>query len=393
MPDFVKIKDKPKLYQAADTENIKAVVGGKNTENFAPSANISFKMRSGEEKYFFNICDDIKQVKTVGKEEDWNGNKLKIKDGDIESTFELFDTSLKIERVFHKKPTTAPRYKLKYSKGISFHYQPELTQEEIDEGVVRPDNVVGSYAVRCDKQGHYKDENGKTRVDYGCGKIGHLYAPYWTDAEGEKVKGVQRVEGDYLIFDLPDQTWIDSAKLPITLDPDIGYTTAGASSTTHNTGILYFIDAYAASSDGTLDDMSIYCEAVSGGGRLTMGLFTISGSTATKVDDTVGDTISTTGMSWRAQNVNSGASVSNGTDYHPAWIIETSSTIRVAFDSTSDSMRYKFTSYSHGSLAASYTGLVNWVARSYSIYASYTESGGGDGLLPIIMHYNQKMRV
>ena len=75
MPDYTKIEDKPKLYQAADNSAIKAVVGGRNCENFAPSVNVSFRMESGQEQYFFNICDDPEQVKTVGKDEDWKVNR------------------------------------------------------------------------------------------------------------------------------------------------------------------------------------------------------------------------------------------------------------------------------------------------------------------------------
>jgi len=33
------------------------------------------------------------------------------------------------------------------SKGLKFYYQGPLTEEEIAQGIVRPEEVVGSYAV------------------------------------------------------------------------------------------------------------------------------------------------------------------------------------------------------------------------------------------------------
>jgi hypothetical protein len=45
------------------------------------------------------------------------------------------------------KPTTNKVEFFIQSKGLDFFYQPELTQEEKDKGVIRPENVVGSYAV------------------------------------------------------------------------------------------------------------------------------------------------------------------------------------------------------------------------------------------------------
>lgn len=257
MPDFIKIPDKSKLYSAANTDAVDVAVGGKNVINFAPSVNVSFKFKTGEEQCFFNICDDIEQIKTVGKEEDWKGNKLKIKDGDVESTFELFESSLKIERIFYVKPITAPKYKLTYSTGISFYYQPELTAEEIEEGLYRPDNVVGSYAVYYDKAGHYKNSDGSTKVDYGSGKIGHLYAPYWVDSVGSRIKGTQRIDKNFLIFDLPSDEWLDTAVYPIKLDPDLGYTTAGASEYTLNAYRYGTKNTTGVGESGRLESISV----------------------------------------------------------------------------------------------------------------------------------------
>ncbi len=309
MPDFIKIPNESKLYQAADTENIKATVGGKNCDNFAPSANMSFKMQSGKEQYFFNICDDTEQVKTVGKSEDWNGNKLRILDGDQESTFELFDTSLKIERVFYTKPTEKPRFKLTHSPGIIPYKQKSIFEdyqdlvqywvakgespsdlpESFDEYSSqhgRPDNVVGSYAIYCDKQNHIRDKAGNTIVNYANGKVGHIYAVYWKDAEDKIIKADQNIIGSFLECDLPSQEWIDTAVLPIKLDPDIGYTTAGASEFYPSEGRRYGVKYTTGGSEsGTLSSMSIAWRNDSGSFTRSVACGLYEGTTPGSVPD------------------------------------------------------------------------------------------------------------
>lgn len=64
------------------------------------------------------------------------------------------------------------------SEGLDFHYQPELTQEEIDAGFKRPENVVGSYAVY---------HSSKQNNEYKTGKAFHIYRPLLIDSEGWKV--------------------------------------------------------------------------------------------------------------------------------------------------------------------------------------------------------------
>ena len=257
MINFTKVS-KNAIYQAVNTDKVKVSVGGKSTDYFAPSVNASFELESGKEQAFFNICDDPEQVNTKAVKEGHTQNKISVGDGKVKSVFTSNDDSLKIERVFYQKPTEAPRYRLAYSPGVSFYYQGELTAEEIAMGVVRPDDVVGSYAVYCNKQGHYKDLAGNTKVNYGCGKLGHLYAPYWTDAEGRKIKGIQRIVDNYLIFDLPEQEWIDSAVLPITLDPSLGYTTVGASIYLLSNYSLAYGVPIGSAAGGTITNVSAY---------------------------------------------------------------------------------------------------------------------------------------
>lgn len=54
------------------------------------------------------------------------------------------------------------------SKGLNFLYQPALTQEEIDSGSSRPENVIGSYAVY-----HSTNKNNKV-VEWNTKQVKHF---------------------------------------------------------------------------------------------------------------------------------------------------------------------------------------------------------------------------
>src|SRR5205085_2722515 len=98
------------------------------------------------------------------------------------------------------------------TKGLDFIYQPELTSEEEKEGCVRPDNVVGSYAI-------FTSEEKINRVggkEYKSGKVGHIYRPRIEDANGEKVWGELNIDtkNGVLSVEIP-QVFLDKASYPV----------------------------------------------------------------------------------------------------------------------------------------------------------------------------------
>ena len=98
---------------------------------------------------------------------------------------------------------------LEVSDDLAFHYQPELTQEQKDKGWIRPDDVVGSYAI------YWKDiiKNGEPPQ-----KFGHIYRPNLVDANGQKVWVEMKIDevAKTLTMTLP-KAWMDSAAYPVTL--------------------------------------------------------------------------------------------------------------------------------------------------------------------------------
>jgi hypothetical protein len=111
-------------------------------------------------------------------------------------------------------------------KGLVAYYQPPLTEEDIKAGHVRPDRVVGSYAI-------YHEQPQATYVDgknYRSGKAFHLYRPELIDANGQRTWAEQKLDTDAGTLTITmDREWLDRAVYPVVVDPTLGYTTQGGS--------------------------------------------------------------------------------------------------------------------------------------------------------------------
>jgi len=95
-------------------------------------------------------------------------------------------------------------------KNLDCSYQPELTQEEIDEGAFRPDNIIGSYAC------YHKTKSGHIigQTNYMSGKAFHIYRPQMIDSVGNKEWGILEIKGNKLTVEIP-QEFLDNAFYPI----------------------------------------------------------------------------------------------------------------------------------------------------------------------------------
>jgi len=140
------------------------------------------------------------------------------------------------------------------SKNLRWVYQPELTPQEIIDGCIRPENVVGSYAVYW-KICPLNYDDGKS---YKSGKAFHLYRPKVTDANNNSVWGelLFNEATSTLSITVP-QAFLNSAVYPIIVDPTFGYTSVGATSDVIATASnVQFTHATGAA--GTGSSMSIF---------------------------------------------------------------------------------------------------------------------------------------
>ncbi|MDD5477349.1 MAG: hypothetical protein PHG87_03995 [Candidatus Omnitrophica bacterium] len=220
-------------------DNDEAEIGDFRAKDFKPHVKMK---RWGEECYFSIEFPESKipaKDKSVGVEAD----KIKWKSPDSEAHFYKKGSkqisakdnkgksrgflknesgALEFEVVLDKKPASNIISLPIETKGLKFYYQGPLTAEEIKQGIVRPDEVVGSYAV------YHESKNDGA---YNTGKAFHIYRPKVIDATGNTIWGqldIDAVKGALTIT--IDQSWLNSAAYPVTIDPEFGYMSIGSSS-------------------------------------------------------------------------------------------------------------------------------------------------------------------
>lgn len=94
------------------------------------------------------------------------------------------------------------------TKDYDWFKQPPLTQEEIDEGAFRPENVVNSFAV------YHKT---KKNNEYETGKAFHRYRAEAVDASGNRIWATDSNIVGNKVCDEFDTDWFNSADYPVTI--------------------------------------------------------------------------------------------------------------------------------------------------------------------------------
>lgn len=160
------------------------------------------------------------------------------------------------------------------SKGLRFFYQPPLTDAERKAGDIRPENIVGSYAVYHET----KTGNSLESKSYLTGKAFHIYRPYAIDAAGKKIWCTLRIDEQTSVMTISVPHWyFKFAKFPILIDPTLGYTTAGGSSTFTSTDRIRACQ-YTATEGGSITSMSMWCDDSGGADNGTMIIYSDTGA-------------------------------------------------------------------------------------------------------------------
>jgi len=234
MVDKAEIKSiNDSTYEVEMPSGDKVEIGDKEAVDFKPS----LKLNRWDGECFIKLglptADKITPVVEVGKVK-WRGQKMethfyplepkvvatKDKDGRDRQFGQNELGGFEFEIVLKEKPATNQIALDIQMQGLRFAYQPPLTQQEIEQGAIRPENVVGSYAVY-----HATKKNN----EYMTGKAFHIYRPHLADAVGAEAWADLNINGDVLTITLP-QDFLDEAIYPVTVDPDFGYDTIGGSS-------------------------------------------------------------------------------------------------------------------------------------------------------------------
>lgn len=266
-----------------------------------------------------------------------------------------------------KKPKTN---KIQFSvntKGVDFFYQPALTQEEIDEGCFRPENVVGSYAVYASEQ----KTNYVGGKEYKCGKVGHIFRPRIEDSIGNWVWGELNIDTEQGILSVTiPQEFLDDAAYPVKHAAGLtfGYTTQGASGTSATYSVTK--GSVFTGAAGTVTSLSI-CVKNSSAMWCMVGMYTHSDSVIAITEKRTSD-----GLATRVKNFYSTSAftfTSSAVDYVICGYRNDNGGY-IYYDAGSANQGHYFTG--RFTTPATFTHDNN----KYSIYATYTAAAAGTNI-------------
>ncbi|NOQ68475.1 hypothetical protein GQ568_03475, partial [Patescibacteria group bacterium] len=350
---------------------------------------VKLKQWDNETNFSVRLIDDDPTKPTIETE----GNKIKFIKKDRECHFYDIEKGFEFEVILKKKPKTNKVQMSIESKGLKFYYQPELTQEEKDEGAFRPENVIGSYAVYHEsKAGDYSKMGLK---NYRAGKAFHIYRPKITDAVGNWVWEEMNidVETGIITITIP-QEFLDNAVYPVSSKGlTFGYETAGVTSypLSRDVGDYDVFERYGyteqASSNGGLDsiDVSISCDD-SYNAKAFINEEDSEGSDSHGEVAQKENTGIATAKHWETFEISGSPSIVSGTDY----VLGAAGDAReLAIDNSAyiwlDTDEGNYNNYyeaSYGADTSAYTTPEDpWtetsssLARRFSIYCTYTASG------------------
>lgn len=309
--------------------------------------------------------------------------------------FETTEDGFKFDYLLTEKPDSNIFCQtIEGHENYNFFYQPALTQEEIDEGAERPDNVVGSYAVY-----HKTLKNHRVGgVNYETGKAMHIYRPQVWEVD-DKTNTIEWADLSYDNGNLcvtVNQSYLDNATYPVRVDPTFGYTSQGGTNSvlcnlsgplilTNRKGIVA-----STTENGTIDSMSGYFLTDEAGGITTTLFFAVNEKDSGGVGShglTASAQASTTfSSSFTLETINFGSeSITSGTDYivnascDPNHLLDDADDIDTAFDSVSGAPYYseQFTTASgFSSMQEDPWTDSESAGFKYSIYATYTADSG-----------------
>lgn len=375
-------------YEKVIDENHKARVGDTLTDDFKPSL----------ELIAWNECSikislptaESKTPSIVGEKISWDGSEYGAE-------FFQEGEEFKFNIILKEKPATNI-FTLDFdSDNLVFYYQPPLTEEfkdgwseelqrdiKVTETQVvdaktgevlaeRPENVVGSYAAYHTTKSSYV----QTKADgdkYRTGKAFHWYRPLIYDDAGHTTWGILNIDprAGIRTVEIP-QDFLDNAIYPVTIDDDFGYQSQGAS----KYGIANALNGSAATcpSAGTGDSITAYLTTPSGD-DFVYGVY--DGNNLVTDGTTEEETTDGADTWWTVDFLSSPTLAAQ--TYRLVAHGESSNT-KIHYDSSGTAHWYFYYIGSYSSTLPSPVSFIDvGEAYSYSIYCTFTSSGGEPSL-------------
>lgn len=372
------VKENPK-------DRIQIEIGDFKQPDFKPQAKI---MRWDNEVNFSLRAEEHPnaEVKTEGKVIKYITPDYEVHQYEVDPSALGEDGGLEFEWVLPKKPASNTLRATIQTKGLDFFYQPALTLEEINAEDIRPEKVVGSYAVFHKTKGGINDTRGR---DYRVGKAFHIYRPKVRGANGSEAwaeLNIDLTKGELTVT--IDQNFLDNAVYPVIVDPTFGYTSVGASERSQP---VNHVESSLFTSPSDVDTVSsvTYYAGDAFWDPETKGLIFLH-STLALVTNGVGTQANAhTDGDWVTSSFSTPPSLTASTEYLLGMIHN--GTACGFFYDTGDANQ------SHQDSANDYTtpedinvGSLSHSNRKYSIYATYTVGGTtavkdlimGSGIIP-----------
>ena len=292
----------------------------------------------------------------------------------LDATAEMDEGGFEYEVILKEKPNTNVISMDIETRGLDFFYQPALTQKEIDEGAFRPENVVGSYAVfHKTKKNHRVGE-----TNYKTGKAFHIYRPKIKDANGNEIWGELDIKGNTLTITI-DQNWLDKAVYPVICDPTFGFTSIGATTGIFCAGNESSVAMYNLFENGDISKLTIYSlqTYLDTDSTVKAIIYTDNSTTPNTLEGTGVETVLDGAISsWKDMLFSSTISLTAGNWWIGAIRSNiTSYVLDISLDTVNgNGVIGNPDTYSDGAESPWSGGTSN--SYKYSIYATYTASGG-----------------
>lgn len=197
------------------------------------------------------------------------------------------EDGVKIDIILSEKPNTNVfSFDISASKELIFAYQPILSDEEQKtQGVIMSEDVKGSYAV-YHREKRNEREGG---MNYGSGKLFHIYRPKVIDDAGNEVWGELKYSNGQLSVTVPHE-FLDNAIYPVRVDPTIGYTSIGGTAIFYPQANFKVVQGYTLPVAGNITKVMAYFDdsvVNHAAGNISMLLYNESGGTPNALLDEI----------------------------------------------------------------------------------------------------------
>jgi len=367
-------KDNPKdrlQVEIGDAEDSSKFFPQVKIKRWDNECNLSYRLNDINIPGNVTVTDDGEKITWIKKQgqNEWKAIFYYIPEGEGGFEFEV---------VLPAKP---PQNYLEFTlvdNDVDYFYQPPLTQEEIDQGSQRPENVVGSYAIYA-KTPKTNWTGGK---EYKCGKIGHIFRPKIIDSAGTEVWGDLHIENGILSVTIP-QDFLDKSVYPIRHAAGLtfgfdsqGDTVKGGSWTSSGFTNNILGSQFSLATDGGVASISFYwydnfgVTNWKGKGAIYNSGSSLQGTTNEKTA-----TVSAFGSGWMQTDYGSTLNLSSGDYIIVGWMDSANGT--TYYDSGSTNQGH-YQAINYGDNSGTYPSSATFTHndRKFSIYATYTASGG-----------------